>query len=181
MRTIRRIDRGTAYERALLGYDRARPGQATDAQQMAVFCEDILPHHAPGLGPRLVWEGAQARDMATRDLEEMTRRRQWRKFDVLMFDDPPPRRQRPAGSLLTVVCGNELEAAQAAAELVAGDGPPELFAVRIKLGGRWRWLGGRDYVSARRYAQPGTREACDEVAAELARIEPGARVEVVPL
>jgi hypothetical protein len=183
-RALRQQDRGTAYGSALLGFDRAGAGRAADAQKMAAFCEDVLPHHAPGLGPRLVWEGAQARNMTTADLEDLTRRKRWREFDVLMFDPPPrkARQRRVIDSFLTADRGNELEAAQAACELQQEE-QEELCAVRVRFRGRrgWLWLGNGDYVTRKQNAQPGTRQACDQAAALLAARDPGARTEVVPL
>ena len=183
-RALRQQDRGTAYGSALLGFDRAGAGRAADAQKMAAFCEDVLPHHAPGLGPRLVWEGAQARNMTTADLEDLTRRKRWREFDVLMFDPPPrkARQRRVIDSFLAAGRGNELEAAQAACELQQEE-QEKLCAVRVRFRGRrgWLWLGNGDYVTRKQNAQPGTRQACDQAAALLASRYPGARTEVVPL
>lgn len=43
----------------------------SDAEQMAAFCADTLPLLCGAVGPELVWDGAQAKNMTTRDLLQL--------------------------------------------------------------------------------------------------------------
>ena len=58
----------TAYHRALASGRKAGASRATDAELMAMFCEDAVQALAGAVVPSLVWEGAQARGMTTNDL-----------------------------------------------------------------------------------------------------------------
>jgi hypothetical protein len=101
-RAIRPVDEGTGFARALLGYDAAGAGRASDAQLMAAFCEHDLPVLMGAFSPRLVWEGAQARGMTTLELARLcapetaaARRKANNELDVIQFEDSA--RYKPEG------------------------------------------------------------------------------------
>jgi hypothetical protein len=75
-------DAGTAYRKAL----DTPPGPArADAVLMAYLCEHVIYRQAPGLNPRLVWEGAQAAGVTYRQLKELAEARNWNAIEEFMW------------------------------------------------------------------------------------------------
>jgi hypothetical protein len=74
-------DRGTRYGAALA----KKGGTTRDEQLMADLCEYVILFQAPGLNPRLVWEGAQAARVTHAQLKELVRRRAWRQVEEFMW------------------------------------------------------------------------------------------------
>jgi hypothetical protein len=82
---IRACDKGTLYATELTAGRRAGSANATDAQAMALFCEDVMPLMVGALSPRLVWEGAQKAGLTGLQLHEMCHRRDLAALDDLQF------------------------------------------------------------------------------------------------
>lgn len=59
------------YDAALARGRADGAAHADDAALMAMFCETTLPHLAGAVSPKLVWEGAQKKQMRTRDLSAL--------------------------------------------------------------------------------------------------------------
>jgi len=71
MRHIRACDQGTQFAEALIAGDRAGAVDSTDAQLMAVFCEDVMQLLVGAFSPRLVWEGAQKAGLTAKQLHDL--------------------------------------------------------------------------------------------------------------
>jgi len=82
---IRKCDAGTEYARELTAGEKIGPANATDAQNMAGFCESIMPLMVGAFSPRLVWEGAQKRGLTTLQLHEICHRKDFRALDDLQW------------------------------------------------------------------------------------------------
>jgi hypothetical protein len=84
---IRDCDAGTEFAEALTAGEETGPASATDPQNMAMFCEDIMPLMAGlgGFSPRLVWEGAQKAGLTTLQLHEICHRKDFAMLDDLQF------------------------------------------------------------------------------------------------
>lgn len=82
---IRKCDAGTEYAAALTAGEEAGPANATDAQNMAGFCEGIMPLMVGAFSPRLVWEGAQRAGLTTLQLHEICHRKDFAALDDLQF------------------------------------------------------------------------------------------------
>jgi hypothetical protein len=82
---IRKCDAGTDYAEALTVLDEAGPTDATDAQSMAGFCEDVMQLMVGAFSPRLVWEGAQKAGLTTLELHEICHRKDLAKLDDLQW------------------------------------------------------------------------------------------------
>jgi hypothetical protein len=87
---IRKCDEGTPYAAALISGASTGMSRATDAEVMAAFCEHDLQLLVGAVSPRLVWEGAQARGMASRDLLRIVGKQDLDALDELQFGDVPP-------------------------------------------------------------------------------------------
>jgi hypothetical protein len=74
---IRNCDAGTEFAKALLDGEEIGPANATEPQNMAGFCNDIMPRMAglAAFSPRLAWEGAQKAGLTTSQLHEICHRR----------------------------------------------------------------------------------------------------------
>lgn len=81
MTSIQPTDRITAYTETLIAARQTK--DKTDAQIMAVFCEDILPYIVVTVSPRLVWEGAQKHGLTTDHLVDLCLRRNLAAIDDL--------------------------------------------------------------------------------------------------
>ena len=84
---IRKCDQGTAYAAALTAGCKVGPANATDAQLMAMFCEDVMPLMVGTFSPRLVWEGAQKRGLTALQLHDLCHRKDFATLDDLQFGD----------------------------------------------------------------------------------------------
>lgn len=84
---IRKCDEGTEFACELLAGRETGAAHATDAQLMAMFCEDTLQILVGAYSPRLVWEGAQKAGMDTRELLKLCNRKNLRRLDDLQFGD----------------------------------------------------------------------------------------------
>jgi hypothetical protein len=83
---IRKCDAGTDYAEALTALDKVGPANATDGQNMAGFCESIMPLMVGGgFSSRLVWEGAQKAGLTTLQLHEICHRKDFDALDDLQF------------------------------------------------------------------------------------------------
>jgi hypothetical protein len=77
---------GTGYAGALTALDEVGPANATDGQNMAGFCESIMPLMVGGgFSSRLVWEGAQKAGLTTLQLHEICHRNDLRAIDDLQW------------------------------------------------------------------------------------------------
>ncbi|MGH3405863.1 MAG: hypothetical protein ACRDRJ_25710 [Streptosporangiaceae bacterium] len=74
-------DRGTRYAAALA----QKGGTTRDEQQMAALCEYVIQVQAPGLNPRLVWEGAQAARVTCAQLKKLVQQRKWGQVEEFMW------------------------------------------------------------------------------------------------
>lgn len=83
--TIRDCDKGTEYARALTAYEETGSRDATDAQAMAAFCEDVMQTLAGAYSPRLVWEGAQKAGLTTMQLLKLCDANDRAALDDLQF------------------------------------------------------------------------------------------------
>lgn len=84
-RKIRACDAGTEYASALIAEGKAGVANATDAQSMAGFCEDVMPALVGAFSPRLVWEGAQKAGLTALQLHDLCARKDLRALDDLQF------------------------------------------------------------------------------------------------
>jgi hypothetical protein len=82
---IRSCDKGTPFATAIIAGRKVGPAIATDAQAMAMFCEDIMPLMVGAFSPRLVWEGAQKAGLTTLQLHELCHRKDFAALDDLQF------------------------------------------------------------------------------------------------
>jgi hypothetical protein len=82
---IRKCDVGTKYAEALIALDEIGPANATDAQNMAGFCESVMQRMVGAFSPRLVWEGAQKAGLTTSQLHKICQRKDFAKLDDLQF------------------------------------------------------------------------------------------------
>jgi hypothetical protein len=82
---IRKCDAGTDYAEALTALAKAGPANATDAQNMAGFCEDVMQLMVGAFSPRLVWEGAQKAGLTTLELHEICHRKDLDRLDDLQW------------------------------------------------------------------------------------------------
>jgi len=82
---IRKCDAGTDYAEALAVLDEVGPANATDAQNMAGFCEDVMQLTVGAFSPRLVWEGAQKAGLTTLELHEICHRKDLDRLDDLQW------------------------------------------------------------------------------------------------
>ena len=85
MRKIRACDAGTAYAAALTAGDNAGGANATDAQVMAGFCEDVMQLLVGAFSPRLVWEGAQKAGLTALELHNLCAEKDLRALDDLQW------------------------------------------------------------------------------------------------
>lgn len=85
MRKIRACDAGTAYAAALTAGDKAGGANATDAQVMAGFCEDVMQLLVGAFSPRLVWEGAQKAGLTALELHNLCAEKDLRALDDLQW------------------------------------------------------------------------------------------------
>lgn len=60
--------RSLSYEQALAEGRKVGARRADDPALMALFCADTLQHVVGAVSPQLVWEGAQAQGLRTKDL-----------------------------------------------------------------------------------------------------------------
>jgi hypothetical protein len=84
-RKIRNCDTGTAFAAALAAGNKVGAANATDAQSMAMFCEDIMQLMVGAFSPRLVWEGAQKAGMTTLQLHELCDAKDLHAIDDLQW------------------------------------------------------------------------------------------------
>lgn len=82
---IRACDAGTDYAEALIALDEVGPTDATDGQNMAGFCEDVMQLMVGAFSPRLVWEGAQKAGLTTLQLHKICHRKDLAKLDDLQW------------------------------------------------------------------------------------------------
>jgi hypothetical protein len=82
---IRNCDAGTAFAAALIAGNEVGPANATDAQNMAMFCEDVMQLMVGAFSPRLVWEGAQKAGMTALQLHNLCARKDLRAIDDLQW------------------------------------------------------------------------------------------------
>jgi hypothetical protein len=87
---IRKCDEGTEFAAALKSGARTGMSRATDAEVMAGFCNDTLQLLAGAVSGRLVWEGAQARGMTSRDLLKIVNANDLDALDDLQFGEYKP-------------------------------------------------------------------------------------------
>lgn len=73
-----------SYAAALEAGHRIGARRADDAALMALFCESPLQILVGAVSPQLVWEGAQAKELTTRQLAAMANRG-WREIDALQW------------------------------------------------------------------------------------------------
>jgi hypothetical protein len=85
MREIRKCDAGTKYAKALIDGEKAGAANATDAQGMAGFCEDVMQILVGAFSPRLVWEGAQKAGMTALELHNLCAKKDLRALDDLQW------------------------------------------------------------------------------------------------
>lgn len=83
---IRKCDAGTAYARALVDGHRVGAANATDAQNMAMFCEHVLQLLVGAFSPRLVWEGAQKAGLTGLQLHRLCHDKDLRAIDDLQWN-----------------------------------------------------------------------------------------------
>jgi hypothetical protein len=74
-------DRGTRYQHLLS----LPPARADDEQLMAILCEEVIYRLAPGLNPRLVFEGARAAGVGYRQLKALADARDWSAIEEFMW------------------------------------------------------------------------------------------------
>jgi hypothetical protein len=72
------------YEQAKAAGRKAGAAHATDPELMAMFCESSLQILVGAVSPKLVWEGAQAKGLTTRDLAKLAHEG-WRGVDDLQW------------------------------------------------------------------------------------------------
>lgn len=82
---IRDCDKGTRFAAALTAGNKVGPANATDAQYMAMFCEDIMQRIVGAFSPRLVWEGAQKAGLTTLELHKLCHEKNLRAIDDLQW------------------------------------------------------------------------------------------------
>ena len=82
---IRKCDEGTAYAKALIAGAKVGRANATDAQAMAMYCEDIMQLMVGAFSPRLVWEGARKAGLTTLELAGLCARKELRAIDDLQW------------------------------------------------------------------------------------------------
>jgi hypothetical protein len=82
---IRKCDEGAAYAKALVAGAKVGPANATDAQNMAGFCEDIMQLMVGAFSPRLVWEGARKAGLTALQLHNLCARKDLRAIDDLQW------------------------------------------------------------------------------------------------
>lgn len=82
--TRKRVSSGD-YEKALAAGRAVGAGVATDAQVMALFCENSLQGMVGAFSPRRVWEGAQKAGLTAVQLHELCHRKKYRALDDLQF------------------------------------------------------------------------------------------------
>ncbi len=82
---IRKCDEGTAYAKALIAGWKVGRANATDAQAMAMYCEDIMQLMVGAFSPRLVWEGARKAGLTTLELASLCADKNLRALDDLQF------------------------------------------------------------------------------------------------
>lgn len=82
---IRQCDKGTAFAAALIAGNKVGPANATDAQSMAMFCEDVMQFMVGAFSPRLVWEGAQKAGMTALELHNLCASKDLRAIDDLQW------------------------------------------------------------------------------------------------
>jgi hypothetical protein len=73
------------YEQALAAGRKRGAAHATDRELLAMFCESSLQILVGAVSPELVWEGAQARGLTTRDLAALANEG-WRAVDDLQWE-----------------------------------------------------------------------------------------------
>jgi len=61
----------TPYQVALAAARTTPVAQQTDEQAMAALCADVLPFTLGAISPELIWNGAQAKHMTTKQLLEL--------------------------------------------------------------------------------------------------------------
>lgn len=72
------------YEAALKRAKTQGVGRCDDAALMAAFCAHDIQLLVGAVSPQLVWEGAQAKGLATRELAAMANRG-WQEVDDLQW------------------------------------------------------------------------------------------------
>lgn len=82
---IRKCDVGTKFAEELTAGWKIGPANATDAQNMAMFCDTTLQFLVGAFSPRLVWEGAQKAGLTTLQLLEICHRKDFATLDDLQF------------------------------------------------------------------------------------------------
>ena len=82
---IRKCDKGTAYADALIAGCKVGAVNATNAQVMARFCEDVMQMMVGAFSPRLVWEGAQEAGLTALQLHDICARKDLGALDDLQF------------------------------------------------------------------------------------------------
>jgi hypothetical protein len=82
---IRNCDRGTLFAAELTAGNQVGPANATEAQNMAMFCEDIMQLMVGAFSPRLVWEGAQKAGLTTLQLHRLCHEKNLRAIDDLQW------------------------------------------------------------------------------------------------
>jgi hypothetical protein len=73
------------YQQAVAAGRKAGAAHATDPELMAMFCESSIQILVGAVSPELVWEGAQARGLTTRDLAALALQG-WRAVDDLQWE-----------------------------------------------------------------------------------------------
>lgn len=87
---IRKCDEGTEFAAALRSGAKVGMSHATDAEVMAGFCNDTIQLLVGAVSGRLVWEGAQARGMSSKDLLKVVHARDLDTLDDLQFGEYKP-------------------------------------------------------------------------------------------
>ena len=82
---IRNCDKGTRFASELTAGNKSGAANATDAQHMAMFCEDIMQLMVGAYSPRLVWEGAQKAGLTALELHNLCASKDLAKLDDLQF------------------------------------------------------------------------------------------------
>lgn len=72
------------YEAALKRAKDKGVGRCDDAALMAHFCMHNIPTLVGAVSPQLVWEGAQTKELTTKQLAAMANRG-WREVDALQW------------------------------------------------------------------------------------------------
>lgn len=82
---IRKCDEGTSFARELTAGNRIGAANATDAQNMAMFCDTTMQFMVGAFSPRLVWEGAQKAGLTALQLHKLCHEKNLRAIDDLQW------------------------------------------------------------------------------------------------